>query len=457
MTKYHIGSNGPKECTALKRDCPLGENTPHFSSEKEAESYWQESLIETHGETHTAKKKVSLSKEELKDKVTQTQKELNDFVAKSIALEEKQKSLIAKIKQSDPSSVPESAYVQLEKYEEQAKKAHLKEGKLFRNFKIAEKRAFEAGVIAKVTEENAFKARGTKWADNLGIGYHADVNVTLRIDKSMTSKRRDSLVAEYAAWSGKSIYEARDRLNAIYKETKNSQYTFDQLVTKEFQDTAGKDKKKNKIFIDLETTSLDPYRGEIIEVGIVVVDPTGKVIQTHNERYDMEETEAREELGTGPVFVHKIEPEDIKGKPKFSDPHVQKQLKTILNDKNSIIIPHNAGFEHGQLSTHLEGYYSSHVKDSAAALRQRKTVKDSGKPEVLTQDTRALSAYFLKSEKNTLKEFATANGITAEEYDTTAHGAYADADMTSRAYAQFKENLKNMPEGEKYISPHYNK
>lgn len=59
MPKYHIGSNGPAQCRARIRPCPLGGESGsenHFDSLEEAEDFHQSSLQKEHGLINSTKK-----------------------------------------------------------------------------------------------------------------------------------------------------------------------------------------------------------------------------------------------------------------------------------------------------------------------------------------------------------------------------------------------------------------
>lgn len=47
--KYHNGANGPAICKAEVRACPVGSESEHFSTEKEARTVYEENMAKTHG------------------------------------------------------------------------------------------------------------------------------------------------------------------------------------------------------------------------------------------------------------------------------------------------------------------------------------------------------------------------------------------------------------------------
>lgn len=66
MARYHISKDGsPGVCSASKRECPIGEDTPHgeFESEKEARAWVEKVLENQSGGSLQSKKKVSITEE----------------------------------------------------------------------------------------------------------------------------------------------------------------------------------------------------------------------------------------------------------------------------------------------------------------------------------------------------------------------------------------------------------
>ena len=269
----------------------------------------------------------------------------------------------------------------------------------------------------------------------------------------MSAYNRELIEGELSGWADITPQEARELLVQAAQPS-DSDLTFDQRCIEIFQ-TQGKTWKKDRVFIDLETTSLDPYLGEIIEIGIVRVNPKGEIVEQIDERFDLEREDVRDILGVGATHIHHIAPEDVVGKRKFSNPEVQKELGRILNDPEVVIVPHHAAFEHSHLSQHLDDYHASHVKESGDSLRKRVKTYETGTPSVATTDTRVLCTYLMRSERNTLEEFATTNGVDQEEYTETAHGAFADADMTFRALWNFRKKMQRLPKGQRVVSPKF--
>lgn len=374
--------------------------------------------------------------------------------ARSIALENKKDELVHKIRSSKPKNVPEKAYAALEDLWEEIRQAHVVERNAKQDADIFQVKALKKGAISKdeIKPEDIFNTRGVFSQKKLGIDRGA-FNPLFHADDKTSEYLRTLLEYELAAWADIHPLEARE-LFITAAQPSDSKLSFDERCVRIFQ-TTGKTWKKNRVFIDLETTALDPYLGEIIEIGIVVVNTEGKIILKINERFDLERSDVRDILGVGATHIHHIAPEDVVGKRKFSDPDVQKELGAILNDPDMVLVPHHAAFEHSHLSQHLDGYHAAHVKESAESLRRRTKTFQNGVPSVLTSDTRVISTYLMKSSRNTLEEFAISNGVDQEEYTETAHGAYADADMTFRALWRFRKRMQAAPQGERLKSLNY--
>lgn len=391
---------------------------------------------------------------EMREKWNKLKDHYEEMESNSIELEEKYEKLVAKVRRSKPKNVPEEIYTNLEELWEKIRKSHIVERNAKHDAEIYQVKALKKGAISKdeIKEEDVFNTRGVHSQKKLGIDRGA-FNPDFASDDSMTPYNRELLEYELSAWADIQPIEARE-LFIEAAQPSDSHLTFDERCIEIFQ-SHGKKWSKDRVFIDLETTALDPYLGEIIEIGIVQVNPQGEVVKEFNERFDLERSDVRDTLGVGATHIHHIAPEDVVGKRKLSDPEVQKELGEILNDPRVVLVPHHAAFEHSHLSQHLDGYHAAHVKESAESLRRRSKTFHNGIPRVSTSDTRVICTYLMRSSKNTLEEFATSNGVSQEEYTETAHGAYADADMTFRALWRYRKRMQELPLGERLRSPKY--
>lgn len=392
------------------------------------------------------------SSENLRSKFFAAKEAFTAAESVSKELEAKYSKWVRLIRSKHPSEIPISSYKKLANLHEEIRKAHAIERNARYDALLVQQEALKAGMIDKheTLSSNEFNSRGTKSQSKFKLDLGGPKNMTFYSDDSMSVNNREVMELELAAWAEVSLSKAREMyVEAAQAEGDDFYTSFDNLCVNLFQEY-GRQWSKNRVFIDLETTSLDPYWGEIIEIGIVEVDPSGNVVRTVNERFDLERPDVRDNLGVGATHIHRITPESVKGKRKFTDLEVQQELGEILNRGDIVLVPHNAAFEHTFLSEHLKGYHAYHAKDSAKSLRKREKTYEQGTPECLTTDTMNICTYLMESKGNSLKIFATSNGISAEEYEETSHGAYADADMTRRALFNFKHTLQNeMPEGER--------
>ena len=117
------------------------------------------------------------------------------------------------------------------------------------------------------------------------------------------------------------------------------------------------------IAVDLETSSLTPLTGEIIEIGIVEIKGSDPLQWPRfSMRFDLSSELARK-VGTGAEHIHGISREDIKGAPRITDPAVQKLLQSYLCSGRRII-SHNSAFEFRWLSQFVEGFFEANYDRS---------------------------------------------------------------------------------------------
>jgi len=398
------------------------------------------------------------TKEEIRAKWQKLGEIYEEREAHSIALETAYDKLVAKIRRSEPEKVaaaPEDqTFGKLAELWEEIRVAHNEERSAQQDRDIYAKKAVERGAVSEseLPKVDIFNTRGVHSQEKHGISrtlYNPDIEA----GDGFTAHTRELLEGELAAWADISPSEARE----LFVEQAGEdvlELSFDERAVGLFQQH-GAQWKKDRVFLDLETTALDPYLGEIIEVGIVRVDPSGKIVQKFEERFDIEREDARNILGVGASELHRIWPEDLEGKRKFSDPEVQKELGAILNADDIVLVAHHAAFEHSFLAQHLDGYHAAHIRESGESLRRRRKTFEHGTPRILTTDTRVLCTYLTRSPNNKLEVFSTANGVSKDEYEKTAHGAYADADMTRRTLWNFRETMQKMPRGNRQVIEGY--
>lgn len=173
------------------------------------------------------------------------------------------------------------------------------------------------------------------------------------------------------------------------------------------------------IAVDLETSSLTPLTGEIIEIGIVEIRGSDPLKWPRfSMRFDLSSELARK-VGTGAEHIHGISKEDIQGLPRISDPAVQKLLQSYLCSGRRII-SHNSAFEFRWLSQYVEGFFEANYSPTGLQL---------------TIDTAVLCKFAFSlgggsgAVGNSLRATVEALGLSYRE----AHRAQADAAMAALA------------------------
>jgi len=109
------------------------------------------------------------------------------------------------------------------------------------------------------------------------------------------------------------------------------------------------------IGFDIETTSKDPDRGYIINLGIALMDlsPTDEPHDGHAAYFGL--PAMYEEKGVPLTEIHRITWADVAGKTPFTqDERTGKALLKVF--KKLPVMAHNAAFEDSWLMLHLDGY-----------------------------------------------------------------------------------------------------
>lgn len=222
-------------------------------------------------------------------------------------------------------------------------------------------------------------------------------------------------------YSGKSMAQIEAEIEGMRQEGESLHD-----VSKRYWNTLEQRTDKPIVSLDLETAnpqdkSLDYDNGHgqltyVIELGAIKTYPDGRV-NKKTMLYDIPK-EFKDRNGTGFESVHKISPEDITGKPRFSDPKVQKEMYEFMKD--SVYIAHNAEFEDKQFTNSLKGY---------------KDLVNKGNIEIL--DTAKFSKYLIHdTEGNSNVHMVTRAGVEYKD----AHRAMNDAEMTLKAFEKLRSN-----------------
>lgn len=243
---------------------------------------------------------------------------------------------------------------------------------------------------------------------------------------------REKMIDQYMALSDLDCNKAKEEYDLL--ET-------DKEVVEKFANIIKKSKKE-RVYLDIETTELSPSFGDIIEIGIVVVDSDDNVIETYDKRFDLAHPDKtlKYKAGVGATDVHKIAPEDVEGLKDFHDKEIQEEIGAIVNKPNRVLVAHNDEFEYKWLETHLDGFYEAYNRYSDESIdRDYDTINK-------RLDTRVISmAFFHDTENSKLESFVEGNGL---EY-IDAHSAYPDTFMMYEAFKIFADRfaiLKDRPE-----------
>lgn len=420
VARYHINpeTGRPGVCRAKTPDaCQFAKDgvvPEHYNSESEARAGYEKQ--QEHNTVKTFVNTTPFSKyAETLAKVEKSREQYRSLHAENVRLVENFTNLRERAHAGDI-----DALNKLSQAHERLRLSNLELGRVARNMDLEQHKLYEQGVMEKPEQ------RGVESP----YFYNAFKNQFLTLSKKpvmyskLTNEQQKNLEANFAAWSGKTREDAQNTLREASK-------TSDNAVAEALKSDGGKTQKE-RIYYDLETTGIDPSMGEIIQIGIIRTDANGNVLETINENFDMSNPEYRDKLGTGPVEVHNLHPEDIRGNKKFSDPEVQERIGKILNNPNYVSVAYNNSFEHSWLSTHLQGFWDTHSEDSPESIKNNGPAQQSFDPMTLFQATVS------ERPNSKMEAFAEHTGIPYEN----AHNAYADADMMRRAMKNFEKGMQ---------------
>lgn len=219
-----------------------------------------------------------------------------------------------------------------------------------------------------------------------------------------------------ATFTGRHPKEVDRRAEALMQERGMDRHQ----AMQELWATASIRDDKPLVFIDFETAcrttddigTVDTGQySDIIEVGYEKVHPDGRV-DSGSFLLDADE-KLKALAGTGAQDVHNITPEMIEGKPKFSDPEIQQHMMEVMD--GSVLVAHQASFEHTQLSYSLNGY----------ASKWRDTL-----------DTKDAMTYFVHTPAGSGNRMQDMVQLTGGAYGNDAHRALVDVQMMRQAFGQ---------------------
>lgn len=161
--------------------------------------------------------------------------------------------------------------------------------------------------------------------------------------------------------------------------------------------------------VDLETTGFSPRLGHrIVELGIVHVDPSGRIEREMETLLDP----GRD---VGPSHIHRIEERDVRGAPAFE--LVAADVADALRGR--VLVAHNVQFE----ATFLQAEFGSLGADVPISKEQAIC-------------TMRLAKGFLPGQSSKLVDCCAAYGIEIRD----AHEALSDARATAQLLAAYMQN-----------------
>lgn len=210
-----------------------------------------------------------------------------------------------------------------------------------------------------------------------------------------SSKEYQMTLNEASALRGESREETEKRFREILNGSDKEAYerAFRQLYT---------EKRGELLSLDLETNSLSPAQGNIIEFGCV--DDKGR-------EFDRLYSPTKEQMktnGVGLTAIHNISKKMVKGHKTFEDD----SANILERMKGKTIVVHNKGFELNWFRQQIPGFTEAEVNG-----------------DIRVVDTMHICQKFCGTERNRLKDFVEFNGGVYEN----AHRSSADAKMTLNA------------------------
>lgn len=272
-------------------------------------------------------------------------------------------------------------------------------------------------------------------------------------DKAHEAATIERMSRNMSAWTNQDQQECREYIRGYAKYKKEAAARGERVLNRDAYMVEGLKRggpgawTKDRVYVDIETSGMTPGTGEIIEIGMKRVNPQGETVFEYTERYGVRDERTLDvpAVATGMVEVHRITPDDVRGKRSFRSPEVQSIMQEHLNDPNAVMVAHNDEFENGWFNQNVEGYWKAHAKHTTGNFRAKREGK-SGDP-LTRQDTMWTSRYLVaQTENNKLATFTTGHGIAYEN----AHAADADTDMTFRAEKAFAKKFQSAPYGHRW-------
>lgn len=223
----------------------------------------------------------------------------------------------------------------------------------------------------------------------------------------ITKANRDSMMAHAAAFRQEDVDVTAARFDALVASGADHHDAMMSL----YNSVDPAQWKKDIVSIDLETSNTTERTGSIIEIGITRRNGKNEVVAEYSHRFGLRDERILDINGTGMQDVHKIAPEDIRGKRPFTHPEVQKEVMAMMS--GGVMLAHNKPFETKWLNQYLDGFHDAKI------------------PSI---DTMHISRYQVpETPNNKLESFSEHHGIPYVD----AHSALPDAQMTVDALFNF--------------------
>lgn len=417
--KYHIKDNGePGKCTAQPGNCPKkdanGNEPEHFATKDDAREGFE---------------KIASELMDTVENNTRNLVRLNIAQQRNLA---RITTLNEEIRNGDgtPAKIKELSKIE-KKYWGSIK--HLRD----ENYKaqLSRKALIDYGIAPADHDEKWLwgSSSGLEGQDNKNTLKRMHANANLTTDRGMNLYKH-SIADELAGISGHDIRQTTMQVNHIAQLPPDERTP----ATVEAFQGAFKNQSRGFTYVDIETNGGHPSTSEIIQIGVIRTDAKGKVIETYEQNFSLSNDEVAEKLGIRFTETHHLTAADLKDKPKFDDPEIQKEMQRLLMNPDETLVSHNKDFENRFFSAQVEGYREA--RTLSATHYEHKT---SPAPQT---DTRALYGLLVRTKKNSLEEVSSLAGVL--DYSDNAHNALVDSEYSRLGFEKLKKGLLKTPSGE---------
>lgn len=167
--------------------------------------------------------------------------------------------------------------------------------------------------------------------------------------------RDEILLSFFNSWKGSFLKgEEKKRKEDFYSLSSDSDFI--KRLHREVCEGSFKENRRFA-FVDIETTSLDPIFGDVIEIGVVLKNGEGSTLIEISELYGL----SSDDTVVGKSEIHGLEIGDLAGREPFIEGDSLIELQSILCDESITVVAHNSDFEYLWLSLFLPGFFESHT------------------------------------------------------------------------------------------------